>query len=74
MTEIPLIRRKTTHKQTNLLLTLFLNDKILDWSKLKASAKDKINVNEVLKIGFGRVDNDVGKRENAGFQHFLLFP
>ena len=50
------------------------NDKILDWSKLKAFADDKINVNEVLKIGLGKVENVVGKGENAGDQHFLLFP
>ena len=48
--------------------------KILDWSKLKAFADDKINVNEVLKIGLGRLENIVGKGENAGNQHFLLFP
>ena len=50
------------------------NDKILDYSKLKAFADDKINVNEKLKFGLGRVENIVGKGENAGYQHFLLFP
>ena len=50
------------------------NDKILDWTKMKAFADDNINVTENLKPGFGRVENIVGKRENAGYQHFLLFP
>ena len=50
------------------------NDKTLDWSKLKALADDKINVNEVLKICLGRIENIVGKGENAGYQHFLLSP
>ena len=50
------------------------NNKILDRSKLKAFAEDIINVNEVLKIGLGRIENIVGKGENAGYQHFLLFP
>ena len=50
------------------------NDKILDWSKLKAIADDKIDVNEKLKFDMGRVENIVGKGENAGYQHFLLFP
>ena len=50
------------------------NDKILDSSKLKAFAGDKINVTEKLKFVLGRVENIVGKGENAGFQHFLLFP
>ena len=39
------------------------NDKIFDWSKLKAFANDKINVNEKLKFGLGRVENIVGKGE-----------
>ena len=33
-----------------------------------------MNVNERLKFGLGRVENIVGKGENAGNQHFLLFP
>ena len=53
------------------------NDKILDWSKLKAFADDKISVNKKLKSGLERVENIVGKDENtgenAGYQHFLLF-
>ena len=51
-----------------------LNNKFLDWSKLKAYADDKINITEKLKFVFGRVENIVGKGENAGFQNFLLFP
>ena len=31
------------------------NDKILEWSKLKAFAEDKINVNEKLKFGLRRI-------------------
>ena len=50
------------------------NDKILDWSKLKAFADDKMNVNQKLKFDTGRVENIVGKGEKAGYQHFLLFP
>ena len=45
-----------------------------DSSKLKAFADDKINRKEKLKFGLGRVENMVGKGENAGYQHFLLFP
>ena len=37
-------------------------------------AGKKVNVNEKLKFDFGRVENIVGKGENAGYQHFLLFP
>ena len=50
------------------------NDKILDWTKLKAFADDKINVTEKLKFVLGKVENVVGKGENAGYQHFLLYP
>ena len=41
------------------------NDIIADWSK--------INVVKQFKCGFGRIENMVGKGENAGYQHFLLF-
>ena len=50
------------------------HNKILDWSKLKAFADDKLNATEKLKFVLGRVENIVGKGENAGYQHFLLFP
>ena len=50
------------------------NDKILDLSKLKAFADDKINVSEKLKFGLGRLENTLEKGENAGNQHFLLCP
>ena len=46
----------------------------LDWSKLKTFADDKLNVNEKLNFGLGRVENIVRKEENAGYQQFLLFP
>ena len=44
------------------------------WSKLKAFADNKINVKEKLKFVLARVENIVGKGENAGYLHFLLFP
>ena len=49
------------------------NDKILDKSKLKDFADDKINMTNVTDFVLARVEN-VGKAENAGHQHFLLFP
>ena len=51
-----------------------LNDKNSDWSKLKVFADNKINVTEKLKFVSERVENIVGKGENAGYQHFFLFP
>ena len=49
-------------------------DKILEWSKLKAFADDKINVNQRLQFLLGREEIIHGKEENACYQHFLLFP
>ena len=46
------------------------NDKILHKSKLKAVADNKINVAEKLKTVLGRMENIVGKEENAGYQAF----
>ena len=59
--------------------TLFLqltlpNNKFLDCSKLKAFADEKINMAEKLHFVLGWVENIVGKEENDGYQHFLLFP
>ena len=50
------------------------NDKILNLSKLKALADDKINVAKMIIYVFDRAENIVEKGENAGYQHFLLFP
>ena len=50
------------------------NGKILDRSKLKTYADDKIKVLKMMIFVFERVDNIVGKGENAGYQHFRLFP
>ena len=58
------------------------NDNLFDWTKFKAFADDKLNVAKII-IFFplfltmfqkGWVENIVGKGENAGHQHFLLFP
>ena len=56
------------------LFNPFTNDKFLDRSKLKAVAHNISNQAEKLKFVLGRVENIVGKGENAGYQHFLLFP
>ena len=50
------------------------NDRILDVTELKAFADDKINVAQMMISAFERVENILGKGENAGYQHFLLFP
>ena len=53
---------------------LLPNDKILDKSKLEAFADDKLNIAKMTSSLFDGVENTVGKGENAGHQHFLLFP
>ena len=51
-------------------------DKFSDCSKLKALADNKLNLKKKKKMKFvlERVENIVGKGENAGYQHFRLFP
>ena len=49
-------------------------DKIWDVTKLKAFADDKLNADELTISLFDRVENSEGKGENAGYQHFHLFP
>ena len=50
------------------------NDKISDWSKMNALADDKLNDTQINKSVHHRLENIVEKGENAGYQHFLLFP
>ena len=47
------------------------NDKILDVTKLKAFADDRINVAQMMIPVFVGLENIVGKGENAGYQHFF---
>ena len=49
------------------------SNKILDCSKLKAFADNRINVTGKLKFVLGSVQSIMGKGENAGYQHFLFF-
>ena len=48
-----------------LLFNPLPNDKMLDWSRLKAFADDKINVTQILKFVFERTKNILGKGENT---------
>ena len=57
-----------------LLVNPVLNDKYLDWSKLKTFADDKIDLAQKLEFVYGRVESIVEQVENAGYLHFLLFP
>ena len=52
----------------------FPNNKIFDRIKLKAFADDKLNITKMTISSFDRVENTLGKGENTGYQHFLLFP
>ena len=44
------------------------NNRILAWSELIAFAA------QMEKLVLDRLENNVGKGENAGYQHFLFFP
>ena len=56
------------------LLTLYQTTKFWTVTKLKAFADDKLNVAKMASSLFDRAENTLGKGENAGYQHFLLFP
>ena len=55
-------------------LNSLTHDKISDLSKFKAFADNNLNVARMTKLVFDRVENIVGKDENAGYQHFPFFP
>ena len=50
------------------------NDNNLNSIKLKAFADEKINSAHMMSSVSDRIENVVRKGENAGYQHFLLFP
>ena len=57
------------------ILTLYQTTKFLDVTKIQHFiADDKLNVAKMTISLFDRAENSVGKGENAGYQHFLLFP
>ena len=44
------------------------NNKILDWSNLQAFADKDFNITKTMISVCDRVENTVGKGENAGYQ------
>ena len=49
------------------------NDNILGLSNFEVFAGDKISLAQMVISHFDNVENIVGKRDNACYQHFLLF-
>ena len=58
-----LYKEKGSQVSERSYLSLILNDKILDLSKLKAFADDKVNITEKIKFVLERVKNVVGKAD-----------
>ena len=46
----------------------------LGWSKSKTLENNQVKVGKTAEFVPDIVENNVGKGENAGYQHFLLFP
>ena len=46
----------------------------MDLTKLKSFADDLVDLAKMMRSIFDRIENMVEKGENAGYQHFLLFP
>ena len=60
---------RNTHfffRATTRLFNSLTNDTILDYSKLKPFADDKVKLTQNLKFVLERIENIVGKGENAG--------
>ena len=47
---------------------------VLDLPQLKPFSEHKLYVDQMIEFDSERLENNVGKGENAGYQHFLLFP
>ena len=50
------------------------NNKISDWSKLKAIADNKIEVVKMMTFFLDRVESTVGKGENSECFHRAFYP
>ena len=71
-----LIHFATFESMDRKVQTVKPNNKMIDWSKFKALtiADNNSDVARMANFVFDRVENIAGKGENAGYQHFLLFP
>ena len=58
----------------SIIINPLTDKRFLASSKLKAFADDNFNMAQIVQFFFEKVENVVGKGENAGYQHFLLFP
>ena len=47
-------------------------DKILDWSKLRATTDNIMDASQKLKFDWESIENIVGKEENAGTSIFSI--
>ena len=56
------------------LIQLFTRRQNLRPVQIQMQMTKKKKCDQKLKFVLGRLENTVGKRENAGYQHFLLFP
>ena len=68
-----LSRKEKSLVISNLSFKSLPDDKILALSKLEAFVDDNFSVAQMLQYFSDRIENSVGKGENFGFQHFLLF-
>ena len=59
--------------RSSFLLKSLPNDTILDSTKLKALADDKINASQMLRFVSDLVEKHCEKREKYGYRHFLLY-
>ena len=55
-------------------LNSLLNNKCFEWAKFKTFPDDNFKVTKMTIVVFDRVENVIGKGENACYQYFLLFP
>ena len=54
------------------MINILPHNKMLDWSKFKVLADNKLNVDKMTISLFDRVENTVVKGENAGYQIFSI--
>ena len=56
------------------MLKPFISPQNFSLGKIERNCTRQFNLTERGHFFFDRIENFVGKGENAGYQHFLLFP
>ena len=71
--EIKILYKSIDITVNSINLTLYQTIKFRN-GPIESVSRQQINVIQKSNVLWGSIENIAGKRENAGYKHFLLFP